>query len=107
MGEKGSKLTQDSVLMAELLRDKLESIGAITTKKMFGGHGVFHEGKMFAMVDSKGQGFLKVSERNKADFEQAGAKRHGKMPYYAIPENILKDSGKLLEWAEKSIAGLK
>lgn len=75
MAEKGSKLTKDSTLMAELLRDKLESIGGIKTRKMFGGHGIFHEGKMFGMVDSNGQGFLKANERNKAEFEENGAKK--------------------------------
>jgi len=54
MGVKGDKTSQDSVLAAELLVEKLISIGSITSKKMFGGHGIFHEGKMFAIVDSKG-----------------------------------------------------
>lgn len=64
MGEKGSKLSRDSTLMAELLRDKLEPIGGITIKKMFGGHGVFHEGKMFGIVDYKGQCYFKANETN-------------------------------------------
>ncbi|WP_273568711.1 TfoX/Sxy family protein [Maribacter halichondriae] len=100
-------MTNDSVLMVELLLEKLERIGSISTKKMFGGHGVFHNGKIFGMVDSKGQAFLKASENNKAEFEQNGSQKHGKMPYYSIPEDILADSEKLLDWAEKSIAGLK
>ena len=37
---------------------------------MFGGHSVFHEAKMFGIVDSKGNYFFKVDETNKADFEQ-------------------------------------
>ena len=60
MGIKGDKLIQDSVTAAELLVSKLDSIGGISTKRMFGGIGIFHEGKMFCIVDSKGQCFLKV-----------------------------------------------
>jgi len=107
MGQKGSKLTQDSVLMAELLLEKLEPIGSITSKKMFGGHGIFHNGKMFGMVDSKGQSFFKGNEQNKSEFEQNGSQKHGKMPYYSIPQAVLEDSKTLLEWAKKSIVILK
>lgn len=103
MGEKGSKLTTDSTLMAELLSDKLEPIGGITVKKMFGGHGVFHEGKMFGIVDSKGQCYFKANETNQGDFEASGSHRHGKMPYFFIPEEILNDTDKLLEWAKKAM----
>ena len=46
MGEKGKKLSQESVISAELLLEKLSQIGGLTSKKMFGGHGIFHEGKM-------------------------------------------------------------
>lgn len=107
MGEKGSNLTQDSVLIAELLVKKLEPIDGIMSKKMFGGHGIFHNGKMFATVDSKGQGFFKGNEQNKAEFERNGWQKHDKMSYFSIPKGILKDSDTLLKWAEKSIAGSK
>ncbi len=53
MGTKGNMLTQDSVLMAELIKERLVSIDAISLKKMFGGHGVFDKGKMFGMIYSK------------------------------------------------------
>ena len=44
MGIKGDKLTQDSVSAAELLVNKLDSIWGISSKCMFGGHGIFREG---------------------------------------------------------------
>lgn len=103
MGEKGSKLAQDSVLMTELLMRKLEPIGGITAKKMFGGHGIFHEGKMFGIVDSKGYGYLKVNDLNKADFEEEGSQQHGKMPYFSIPASVLNDDENLIAWARKAL----
>ena len=60
MGDKGSKLTKDATLTADYLVSHLEPIGSISSKKMFGGHGIFHEDKMFGMVNSEGQAFLKV-----------------------------------------------
>ncbi|WP_420320970.1 TfoX/Sxy family protein [Flagellimonas sp.] len=103
MGIKGVKLTNESVIAAELLVENLKPIGSITMKKMFGGHGVFHDGKMFGMVDSKGAAFLKTNDSLSKTFENAGARKHGKMPYYSIPEAVLKDHKMLMEWAEKSI----
>ncbi len=103
MGVKGDKLTKDSVEMTRLLVTKLESIGNISSKRMFGGHGVFHEGKMFGIVDSSGQIFLKAGDSNREMFEAKGSKRHFKMPYYSVPDEILNDHDQLLSWAGKSI----
>ena len=103
MGEKGNKLSQDSALTAELLLEKLSHIGGITSKKMFGGYGIFHEGKMFGIVDAKGQGYLKADDSNRTDFEASGSDKHSRMPYYSIPGEIFDDSENLVTWAKKSI----
>jgi DNA transformation protein len=107
MGVKGDRLTRDSVISAELLVEKLGVIDGITSKKMFGGHGIFHEGKMFGLIDSKGKAFMKVDDTNRADFEVVNASQHSKMPYFSIPNAILNDQEALVEWAEKSISASK
>ena len=106
MGTKGEKLTNNSILAANTLEGKLKSIGDITSKKMFGGHGIFHSGKMFCIVDSKGKSFLKLNEANKLDFEKKGSEQHSKMPYYSIPDDVLNNNKMLLSWVKKSIASL-
>lgn len=103
MGRREDKLTQDSMLVAELLVDKLQMIGAISTKKMFGGHGIFHEGKMFGIIDSKGTAFLKGDDTSREIYEEKRANKHGKMPYYSIPEAILNNQDIFMQWAKKSI----
>lgn len=103
MGTKGSKLSQASVQTAELLKGKLDVIGGIIIKKMFGGHGIFHDGKMFGIVDSKGHGYLKVTDLNKADLEEKGSQQHGKMPYFSIPDTVLNDDENLVAWARKAL----
>jgi len=45
-------MNQDSVLSAELELEKLSSIEGVSPKKMFGWHGLFHESKMFGIIDS-------------------------------------------------------
>lgn len=103
MGKKGDKLTNASVLSAEILFTKLESIGGITTKKMFGGHGIFHDKKMFGMVTSKGLCCFKANAMTKADYEEKGGVKHGRMPYFSIPNEVMDDFDLLLEWAKKAI----
>ncbi|MEP3387759.1 MAG: TfoX/Sxy family protein [Reichenbachiella sp.] len=103
MGIKGDKRSSESALTAELMVERLAAIPGITSKGMFGGQGIFHEGKMFGLVDSKGQGFLKVDDSNRDQFESAGAKPHGKMPYLSIPESVFNDPDQLTQWAQTSI----
>jgi len=103
MGIKGDKLTQDSVSAAEEIVIKLSAIGGITNKRMFGGFGVFHQGKMFALVDSKGQCFFKGDETNKSDFEEKDSFQHSRMPYFSIPDEVINNQKLLIEWANKSI----
>jgi DNA transformation protein len=103
VGIKGDKMTADSGNSAEFLQNKLTKIGNIKIKKMFGGHGIFEEDKMFALIDSKGTVFFKTDDTNLSRFEEAGSVRHAKMPYYSVPEDVLNDDELLQEWAQVSI----
>lgn len=104
MGQKGDKLTQDMVLVAELLINKLAPIGGISSKKMFGGYGIFHDGKMFSIIDSHGDCFMKADDSNKKQFEARGSSQHSRMPYFSIPDEVFNNHDELILWANKSIA---
>ena len=104
MGKKGDKLTQASVEATEKLLKDLNSIKGVTSKKMFGGHGIFHEKKMFGLIDSKGQSFLKADDSTIADYEKANSTKHSRMPYYSIPEDVISNKEKLQAWVKKAIA---
>ncbi len=82
---------------------KVGTLGDITSRKMFGGYGIFESGTMFALVDSEGQVFLKATSTNLKRFEAAGAERHGWMPHYQIPAAVMEDSEQLLEWSREAI----
>ncbi len=103
MGKKGDKLTAASAEAAKQLTQAVADLGDIHVRKMFGGHGVFEAGTMFALIDSAGGIFFKVDESIQAKYEQAGASKHGRMPYYAVPDSVLQNEETLQEWALASI----
>ncbi len=103
MGMKGDKMKSASVEVTTSLLEKLSNIENISSKKMFGGHGIFHDNKMFGMVDSKGEIFLKANDELKIEYLNIGAIQHTRMPYFSLPQNILDNDQKLENWANKSI----
>lgn len=103
MGKKGAKLTQAATDICEEVVETLSSIGNVSSKKMFGGHGIFENGAMFALVNSQAEVFLKVSDTNRPQFEEAGSEQHGKMPYFAVPVDVMEDADTLRDWAKVSI----
>ncbi len=102
MGIQGDKLSGAATKASESLVRKLSHLGDVSARKMFGGYGVFESGTMFALVSSEGQTFFKVGDENRSRFERLSASRHGKMPYFEVPEHILSDQIKLEEWAQES-----
>lgn len=103
MGQKGAKLTQEAVKASERLVDSLSALGEVNSRKMFGGYGIFESGAMFALITSEGKIHFKVDQSNRKRFEDAGAEKHGKMPYYEVPQSVLQNEQKLQEWARDSM----
>jgi DNA transformation protein len=103
MGEVGAKAGQDAAGTCERVVKDLTPMGEVSIRKMFGGYGIFESSAMFALVNSKGDLFLKVDDTNRSRFDDAGAKQHGKMPYFRVPPEVMEDSDALLDWAGISI----
>ena len=96
----------DKTEYAEYLVDVMDEMGDVTFKKMFGGIGFFLEGVMFAKLSGDGTLYFRVDDTNRSDYETLGAfqfnsdsKKKG-MPYYQVPQEILDDTDKLIEWAQ-------
>jgi len=102
MGMTGARYSDDVGAFATELVESFGDLGEVSWKKMFGGAGVFVDGSMFALIDSDAQLHLKVDDSNRAQFEAAGSEKHGRMPYYAAPADVLEDESRLLDWARIS-----
>ncbi|MCY0095362.1 TfoX/Sxy family protein [Hoeflea ulvae] len=89
----------------EAIREMFDSLGEVTIKRMFGGKGIYHQGRILALEVS-GDILLKADAETAPDFAQAGAIQwvyDGKtkpvaMPYWTIPEAALDDPEELARW---------
>ena len=95
--------------------DQLEELGDVTARSMFGGVGLYHRGVFFGLL-ARDTLYLKVDERTRSDYEDAGmtpfepypgrrrSKRGGTMRYYSVPLEILESPIDLAAWARKAVA---
>ncbi len=94
----------------ELVKDQLSDVPDLIFKKMFGGIGIFDQGKMFGMISAENKFFLKVNDSNREDFEKMGsqpfnhAKKGKGMPYWEVPAKIFDDKVELKKWVQRSSA---
>lgn len=95
----------------EYILDQLRPIGSLSTRRMFGCVGVFHQGLMFALIDN-GRLYIKSDPVNRPLFMTQNylpftyISRGKTMPlyYHAMPEDIIDEQDDLLTWAKLGIA---
>ena len=80
---------------------RLAELGDITTRKMFGGVGIFVDAKMFVILDKEGGVYFKCDDSNVQRYLDIGSRKHG-MPYYQVPADVWVDDDAMLEWARLS-----
>ena len=104
MGRKGEQRTSAARDTAEQTAERLYPVGSVTTKGMFGGYGLFLDGTMFGLVNSKGVLHLRVDDTTRPRFEAAGGVAHGRMPYVSVPDDVLASDERLTDWANDAVA---
>ncbi len=96
-----------------LLRDVFALVEDRTSSRaMFGGVGLYLDGRIFALIVSDHEVYLKVGDNNRQDFLDAGSepftyyghkdKKPTVMPYWQLPDEINEDRTTAAEWAEKA-----
>jgi DNA transformation protein and related proteins len=91
---------------AEGLKALFEPFGLVTVRRMFGGAGVYAEGRCFA-IESTGEVFLKADALNQPSFSAAGSTpftyvMKGKpksMSFWRLPEVAHDEADELRRWA--------
>jgi DNA transformation protein and related proteins len=90
--------------------EQLDRCGPITTKRMFGGVGIYSGDTFFALIDNDVL-YLKVDDATRPDFEREGCepfRPYGddreSMNYYSVPVAVLEDADELGTWGRQAIA---
>jgi DNA transformation protein and related proteins len=91
--------------------DLFATLGDVTARRLFGGHGLYLDGVMFCLLDD-GELFLKTDEACQAAFEGAGGKRwvyqspKGPMEtrYFQPPADAMEDADGMRKWFELAVA---
>ncbi|MGH6904449.1 MAG: TfoX/Sxy family protein [Geminicoccaceae bacterium] len=103
-------MAQGSEFVAFVL-EGLQPLGGVSARRMFGGHGIYKDGVMFALIAGD-QLYLKVDDGNRPAFEAqglqpftyAGKGRPIRMSYHEAPSEGLDDPEILCEWARAAYA---
>ncbi len=95
----------------DYVMELLGPFGTVGARRMFGGHGIYLDGLMFAIV-SDDMLYLKADEMNRSEYEQAGCElfgylRKGKrasLNFYRAPDEAMEAPERMLPWARTAYA---
>lgn len=94
----------------EYIVDRLSPMGDVRARAMFGGHGLYMDSLMFALIASDTL-YLKVDDGTRDRYDAAGLEpfkpsedRPMTMSYYPVPEEVFEDEVLLVVWAREAYA---
>ena len=99
-----------SCSFVEEVLHRLEQTGEVSSRRMFGGVGIFHAGLMFALI-ADNELYLKADQKSVHFFEQADcppfsySKANGKvfkMSYYLAPESFFEELDETILWSKRA-----
>ena len=91
--------------------DCMRQVAPVSSRKMFGGYGIFHHGLMIALI-ADNELYLKVDAGSRPEFERHGqpafeyrkaAGRNIRMSYHLAPETFFEDPDSTSYWTRLAI----
>ncbi len=91
--------------VAQHFIDLMDRFAAVRARAMFGGHGLYRDGVMFALL-ANGVLYLKVDDQNRAVFTKCNLRpfsfaakgRTVQLSYHEAPPQALEDPAEMAEW---------
>lgn len=86
----------------------IELVDGATQRRMFGGIGIYAEGKMFA-IEYRERLYLKVDDESRREFQELGSppfkpnERQTSKTFYEIPDEVASDDAELAAWAQRAV----
>jgi DNA transformation protein and related proteins len=97
---------------AEGIREVFEPVGRVQLRRMFGGHGIYLDGLIFAL-EFDGDIFMKTDDVNRGLFESRGCRQFTYIKlgqdtplpnYWSLPASAFDDADELRELTRSSLA---
>ena len=97
---------------AEHVTEMMRAFGPVEVRAMFGGHGIYHHGTMFALIAQEAL-YIKADDASRPEFEALGLgpfvfrSKDGEtmtLSYYSVPEDALESTAVMAEWARSGYA---
>jgi DNA transformation protein len=88
--------------------EQLAAVAALSTRRMFGGLGLYSGEWFFALIDDDVL-FFKVDDANREDYTSRGMKAFMPIPdkasmgYFQVPAEVIEDAEELTRWARRSV----
>ena len=92
----------------EFVIDQLSGVRSVTSRRMFGGIGLYSGEDFFALID-EGRLYFCTDETTRKRYEARGIGPFEYAPgkvlrsYYEVPIDVLEDDSALCEWAREAI----
>jgi DNA transformation protein len=93
-----------------LVVDQMASLGTISTRAMFGGHGIYCDGLFIAIITSD-KLYFKADAQTQAVFEARGLRRFGysargkavQLMYYEAPPEVFDEVQAMRDWGRHAL----
>jgi DNA transformation protein and related proteins len=88
--------------------EQLAALPALSTRRMFGGLGIYSDAWFFALIDDDVL-FFKVDDSNRDDYVSRGMKAFMPFPgqpslgYFQVPPDVIEEAEELARWARRSV----
>ena len=88
--------------------DQLAALPALSTRRMFGGIGIYSDALFFALIDDDVL-FFKVDDSNRDDYVSRGMKAFMPFPgqpslgYFQVPPDVIEEAEELARWARRAV----
>jgi DNA transformation protein len=88
--------------------EQLAALPALSTRRMFGGIGIYSDACFFALIDDDVL-FFKVDDSNRDDYVSRGMKAFMPFPgqpslgYFQVPPDVIEEAEELTRWARRSV----
>jgi len=95
----------------EYILEQLGGLGGVTSRRMFGGVGLYRGELFFGLIDDDTL-FFKTDASNSAEYTARNMPRFmpptnrpmGPLGYHQVPADIIEDAEALVSWARQSVA---